>query len=106
MPNKDLFSDSSIVPAKGTTSVAPYQPNGQSTAMMLAAADPATRKNVMDAVMSENCKLLLATTALEGAVMLSLMETQLTSAVPSGAHRYKLIADTYTASAANRIARW
>lgn len=55
MPNKDFFSDSSIVPAKGTKTIAPYQPNQMNAAMLLAAADKNTQTQLTFPTSAAHC---------------------------------------------------
>lgn len=105
MPNKDFFSDSSIVPAKGTKTIAPYQPNQMNAAMLLAAADKNTQMQLTKAAISDQCRALLACSAMENVLMLSVMEAHCCQTAPSGEQRYKAIVDAYTIGAVNAIAQ-
>lgn len=106
MKNNDFFSDSSIVPVKGGTTIAPYQPNQMNTAMMLAAAAPATRQRITKEALSDQCRALLTVSAMENVLMLSVLESHCCQQAPTGEQRYKAIADAYTMGAVNKIARW
>ena len=54
----------------------------------------------------EQGRALLASTALENAGALSAMEGYLCQVAPTGAHRYKAIADSYTAAVCRTIMDW
>jgi hypothetical protein len=54
----------------------------------------------------EQGRALLASTALENVGALSSMESYLCQVAPSGAHRYKAIADAYTAAVIGTIMDW
>jgi len=56
--------------------------------------------------MWEQGRALLASTAMENVGALSAMEGYLCQVAPSGAHRYKLIADAYAVAAARVISDW
>ena len=57
-------------------------------------------------VAHEQCRAMLAYTAMENAAMLSAMEAFCYRTAPFGEVRYKKIADAYAAGAVNRILRW
>ena len=54
----------------------------------------------------EQCRAVLAYTAMENAAMLSAMEAFCYRTAPFGEERYKRIADAYTTGAVARILRW
>jgi len=54
----------------------------------------------------EQGRALLASTALENVGALSAMEGYLCQVAPSGAHRYRAIADAYTAAVCQTIMDW
>ena len=54
----------------------------------------------------EQGRALLASTALENVGALSAMEGYLSEIAPSGAHRYRAIADAYTAAVCRTIMDW
>jgi len=54
----------------------------------------------------EQGRAVLASTALENVGALSAMEGYLCQVAPSGAHRYKAIADAYTAAVCRTIMDW
>jgi len=54
----------------------------------------------------EQSRAMLAYNALETVGAMSAMEAYLCQVAPSGAHRYKLIADVYASVAARAIAEW
>ncbi|MDR0531382.1 MAG: hypothetical protein LBG83_04880 [Oscillospiraceae bacterium] len=56
--------------------------------------------------MWEQGRAILASTAMENVGALSAMEGYLCQIAPSGAHRYKLIADAYAVAAARVISDW
>lgn len=56
--------------------------------------------------MHEQGRAILASTAMENVGALSAMEGYLCQISPSGAHRYKLIADAYAIAAARVISDW
>jgi len=56
--------------------------------------------------MHEQGRALLATTALENLGAMSAMESYLCQIAPSGAHRYKLVADAYAMAAARAVSDW
>ena len=56
--------------------------------------------------MWEQGRAILASTALENVGALSAMEGYLCQVAPSGAHRYKAIADAYTSAVIRTILDW
>jgi len=54
----------------------------------------------------EQGRTLIAITGLENVGAMSAMEGYLSQVAPSGAHRYKAIADAYTAAVINTIMDW
>jgi|GEM_PF-2369467 len=56
--------------------------------------------------MHEQGRAILASTALENVGALSAMEGYLCQVAPSGAHRYKAVADAYTAAVIQTIMDW
>ena len=56
--------------------------------------------------MWEQGRAILASTALENAGALSALESHLCQVAPSGAHRYRAIADAYTAAVCQTILDW
>ena len=56
--------------------------------------------------MHEQGRAILASTAMENVGALSAMEGHLCQIAPTGAHRYKAIADAYTAAVIQTIMDW
>jgi len=54
----------------------------------------------------EQSRALIASTALENVGALSAMEGYLNTVAPSGSHRYRAIADAYTAAVCRTILDW
>jgi hypothetical protein len=110
MQNDSYWGDNVRVgnlPASGGTALAPLPMTGPvNSDMLLAAADPNTRQRITNAALLDQGRALLAFTAMENTVMLSAIEAHCCCVAPNGAHRYRLIADTYAVSAAKRIAGW
>ena len=105
MQNKDFFADTSIVAAQPTTALS-CQPSQINAAMLYAAADKNTQQQLTKAALSDQCRALLAATAMENTLMLSAMEAHCTQVAPLGAHRFKAIADAYVIGTVKRIERW
>ncbi|MDR1704574.1 MAG: hypothetical protein LBS19_07800 [Clostridiales bacterium] len=110
MQNNNFFKDDSIrigslVPA-GSAAIAPPAASPVSSAMLLAAADPATKMRVTKEVLHDACRTMLAYTALESVLTLSAIEAHCCQVAPNGAQRYKCIVDAYTAATAARIGRF
>ena len=57
-------------------------------------------------VAHEQCRAMLAYTAMENTTMLSAMEAFCYRTAPFGEDRYRRIVDAYAAGAINRILRW
>ena len=57
-------------------------------------------------VAHEQCRAMLAYTAMENTTMLSAMEAFCYRTAPFGEDRYRRIVDAYAAGAVNRILRW
>jgi hypothetical protein len=94
-----------------TNSIVPYTGNNRATPFNpLSLTDPAgmqlaTQANVdifrrgSLAATREQCRAIVAYTAMESVMMLSVMEAQCYRAAPFGEERYKQIVDAYTAGA-------
>ncbi len=106
MQNKDFFENTSIVSTPQSTAIAPY-PQGQiNSAMLLAAADKTTRQKLTAAALSDSCRALLAVSAIENTMLLSVMEARCSQIAPHAEQRFKAIADAYVAGAIEKIRRW
>lgn len=68
--------------------------------------DIATLRKASQAVTHEQCRTLLAYTALESAMLLSALQAQAYRMAPFGEERYQWIVDAFATGAANQIARW
>lgn len=63
-------------------------------------------KKVIVANVHEQCRALLAKTALDNIGALSELEAQLTLVSPSGRERYQQIVDSYSLATAQKIWKW
>ena len=106
MQNKDFFENTSIVSAPPSTAIAPYSQGQINSAMLLAAADRPTKLRLTQAILSDQCRALLAVNAIENTMMLSIMEAHLTQTAPHAEQRFKAIADAYVVGAIEKIRRW
>jgi hypothetical protein len=63
-------------------------------------------RSCSQAVTREQCRALLACTALEGAMVLASIQTQCYRIAPWGEESYQQICSAYAASASGAILRW
>jgi hypothetical protein len=97
MQNNGFFPVRSDLVPMNPAALAPY-PAGP--------VNPAAGRQVSKEALSDQCRALLAYTAMENSLTLSAIEAYCRQTAPLGEHRYKLIADAYAMAAAARIARW
>lgn len=105
MSNNNFFSNTSIAPVKNLE-IMPYPTRQINSAILYSAADRPTQQKLAKEALSDQCRALLAYTAMENTLMLSALEMQCYLQAPQGEQRYKAIVDAYTAGAVKRIVGW